>query len=182
MARILARHQRIIAVASRDVRMVFNRDKGFFLTLDQNAETVKLAIPESPAASETAPSENAASETETSESVTSESVASETVTVEAATAEVATAEVATAMASPAEAASTASVATPAAASSAQPVMTTAEAIAAELAAAEASRPPVSMTTFAPDNLMAGSGLLMKKRRPGAAMKGFRSIASELFKS
>ena len=177
MARILARRRRIIAVASRDVRMVFNRDKGFFLTLDQNAETVKLAIPESPAASETAPSENAASETETSESV-----ASETVTVEAATAEVATAGVATAMASPAEAASTASVATPAAASSGQPVMTTAEAIAAELAAAEASRPPVSMTTFAPDNLMAGSGLLMKKRRPGAAMKGFRSIASELFRS
>ena len=157
MARILARRRRIIAVASRDVRMVFNRDKGFFLTLDQNAETVKLAIPESPAASEIAPSENVATETETSQSV-----ASETLTVEAA--------------------STASVATPAAASSAQPVMTTAEAIAAELAAAEASRPPVSMTTFAPDNLVAGSGLLMKKRRPGAAMKGFRSIASDLFRS
>ena len=147
--------------------MVFNRDKGFFLTLDQNAETVKLAIPESPAASETAPSETVATETETSQSV-----ASETLTVEAATAKT----------SSAEAASTASVATPAAASSAQPVMTTAEAIAAELAAAEASRPPVSMTTFAPDNLVAGSGLLMKKRRPGAAMKGFRSIASDLFRS
>ena len=157
MARILARHRRIIAVASRDVRIVFNQDKGFFLTLDQNAETVKLAIPESPAASEIAPSENVATETETSQSV-----ASETLTREAA--------------------STASVATPAAASSAQPVMTTAEAIAAELAAAEASRPPVSMTTFAPDNLVAGSGLLMKKRRPGAAMKGFRSIASDLFRS
>ena len=167
MARILARRRRIIAVASRDVRMVFNRDKGFFLTLDQNAETVKLAIPESPAASETAPSETVATETETSQSV-----ASETLTVEAATAKT----------SSAEAASTASVATPAAASSAQPVMTTAEAIAAELAAAEASRPPVSMTTFAPDNLVAGSGLLMKKRRPGAAMKGFRSIASDLFRS
>ena len=167
MARILARRRRIIAVASRDVRMVFNRDKGFFLTLDQNAETVKLAIPESPAASEIAPSENVATETKTSQSV-----ASETLTVEAATAKT----------SSAEAASTASVATPAAASSSQPVMTTAEAIAAELAAAEASRPPVSMTTFAPDNLVAGSGLLMKKRRPGAAMKGFRSIASDLFRS
>lgn len=167
MARILARHRRIIAVASRDVRMVFNQDKGFFLTLDQNAETVKLAIPESPAASEGA----------ASESVASESVASESVEAEATTAEVTTAK-----ASPAEAASTSSVATPAAASSAQPVMTTAEAIAAELAAAEASRPPVSMTTFAPDNLVAGSGLLMKKRRPGAAMKGFRSIASDLFRS
>lgn len=168
MARILARHRRIIAVASRDVRIVFNQDKGFFLTLDQNAETVKLAIPESQAASE-APS--------------SESVASESVTVvEATTAEVVTAEAVTAMASPAEAASTTSVATPAAASSSQPVLTTAEAIAAELAAAEASRPPVSMTTFAPDNLVAGSGLLMKKRRPGAAMQGFRSIAADLFRS
>ena len=147
---------------------MFNQDKGFFLTLDQNAETVKLAIPESQAASE-APS--------------SESVASESVTVvEATKAEVVTAEAVTAMASPAEAASTTSVATPAAASSSQPVLTTAEAIAAELAAAEASRPPVSMTTFAPDNLVAGSGLLMKKRRPGAAMKGFRSIASDLFRS
>ena len=172
MARILARHRRIIAVASRDVRMVFNQDKGFFLTLDQNAETVKLAIPESPAASESA----------ASESVASESVASESVKAEVTTAVATTAEVTTAIESPAEAASTASVATPAAASSAQPVMTTAEAIAAELAAAEASRPPVSMTTFAPDNLVAGTGLLMKKRRPGAAMKGFRSIASDLFRS
>ena len=172
MARILARRRRIIAVASRDVRMVFNQDKGFFLTLDQNAETVKLAIPESPAASESA----------ASESVASESVASESVKAEVTTAVATTAEVTTAIESPAEAASTASVATPAAASSAQPVMTTAEAIAAELAAAEASRPPVSMTTFAPDNLVAGTGLLMKKRRPGAAMKGFRSIASDLFRS
>ena len=61
-------------------------------------------------------------------------------------------------------------------------MTTAEAIAAELATAEANRPPVSMSTFAPDNLVAGSGLLMKKRRPGAAMQGFRSIAADLFRS
>ena len=167
MARILARHRRIIAVASRDVRMVFNQDKGFFLTLDQNAETVKLAIPESPAASEGAASESVASESAASESVK---------------AEVTTAVATTAIESPAEAASTTNVASPAAASSAQPVMTTAEAIAAELAAAEASRPPVSMTTFAPDNLVAGSGLLMKKRRPGAAMKGFRSIASDLFRS
>ena len=53
MARILARHRRIIAVASRDVRIVFNQDKDFFLTLDQNAETVKLAIPESPASETT---------------------------------------------------------------------------------------------------------------------------------
>ena len=182
MARILARHRRIIAVASRDVRMVFNQDKGFFLTLDQNAETVKLAIPESPAASEGPSSESTASESVASESVASESVKAEATKAVATTAEVTTAEVKTAKASPAEAASTSSVATPAAASSAQPVMTTAEAIAAELAAAEASRPPVSMTTFAPDNLVAGSGLLMKKRRPGAAMKGFRSIASDLFRS
>lgn len=62
------------------------------------------------------------------------------------------------------------------------VLTTAEAIAAELAAAEASRPVVTMTTFAPDNLMPGRGLARRRRRPGANMKGFKTIASELFKN
>ena len=62
------------------------------------------------------------------------------------------------------------------------VQTTAEAIAAELAAAEAARPPVPLTTFAPDNLMPGNALRQQRRRPGAAMKGFRVLASDLFKS
>ena len=62
------------------------------------------------------------------------------------------------------------------------VQTTAEAIAAELAAAEAARPPVPLTTFAPDNLMPGSALRQSRRRPGAAMKGFRVLAGDLFKA
>ena len=136
--------------------MFFNKDKGFFLTLDQNAESVKLAIPESPQSSETTSSETASSDTASTEASPAEEATSEPMVQSTKHTEVV--------------------------SSAQPVMTTAQAIAAELAAAEASRPPVSMSTFAPGNLVDGSGLLMKKRRPGAAMKGFRSIASDLFRS
>jgi hypothetical protein len=79
--------------------------------------------------------------------------------------------------------------TPAAAASAPasekpkgPSLTTAEAIAAELAAAEAARPEVTLTTFAPDALQPGNGLRPQRRRQGANLKGFRSMASELFKS
>ena len=61
-------------------------------------------------------------------------------------------------------------------------MTTAEAIAAELAAADASRPAVAYTTFAPSNLAPGGGLRQRSRRPGAALKSFRRIAQDLFKS
>ena len=76
------------------------------------------------------------------------------------------------------------VAETSAASSAQPAasLTTAEAIAAELAAAEASRPAVTYSTFAPSNLMPGGGLRQRSRRPGAALKSFRGIAQDLFKS
>ena len=59
--------------------------------------------------------------------------------------------------------------------------TTAEAIAAELAAADQSRPAVTMVTFAPENLLPGTGLMARRRKPGASMRGFRSIASDLFK-
>ena len=62
------------------------------------------------------------------------------------------------------------------------VQTTAEAIAAELAASQAARPAVSMSTYAPANLMPGTGLQSRKRRPGAGMKGFMNIAGDLFKS
>ena len=61
-------------------------------------------------------------------------------------------------------------------------LTTAEAIAAELAAAEAARPAVTYSTFAPSNLMPGGGLRQRSRRPGAALKSFRGIAQDLFKS
>ena len=76
----------------------------------------------------------------------------------------------------------AAVAAPAAEKPKGPSLTTAEAIAAELAAAEAARPEVTLTTFAPDALQPGNGLRPQRRRQGANLKGFRSMASELFKS
>ena len=57
----------------------------------------------------------------------------------------------------------------------------AEAIAAELAEAEQSRPAVTMVTFAPENLLPGTGLRARRRQPGASIRGFRAIASDLFK-
>ena len=66
--------------------------------------------------------------------------------------------------------------------SSEEIQTTAEAIAAELAASQAARPAVTMSTYAPANLMPGSGLRSRKRRPGAGMNGFKTIAGDLFKS
>ena len=60
--------------------------------------------------------------------------------------------------------------------------TTAEAIAAELAAAEAAKPEVQLITFAPKALQPGNSIRPDKRRPGNNLTGFRSMASELFKS
>ncbi|MFN5193234.1 MAG: hypothetical protein ACK5E6_02265 [Cyanobacteriota bacterium] len=58
-------------------------------------------------------------------------------------------------------------------------LTTAEAIAAELAAAEASRPPASMATFAPECLTPGGGQPVRRRRGGANLAGFRSMAKSM---
>jgi hypothetical protein len=83
---------------------------------------------------------------------------------------------------PAGGATAAPVAAPAAA--AQPAaggLTTAEEIAAELAAAQASRPPVSTATFAPENLTPGA-FIPRRRRGGANLAGFRTMASSLFGS
>ncbi len=62
-----------------------------------------------------------------------------------------------------------------------PSLTTAEAIAAELAAAEAELPVATLSTFAPEALQPGNALRQQRRRPGASLKGFRSMANELFK-
>ena len=150
--------------------MVFNSNKGFFLTLDDAATPATLELPqkEAPAQEDTA------------------------VEAPATTAEVA-APAPTAVAEPsatANPAATAKPATPEAVaeskteSSSQPAasLTTAEAIAAELAAAEAARPAVTYSTFAPGNLVPGGGLRQRSRRPGAALKSFRGIAQDLFKS
>ena len=77
---------------------------------------------------------------------------------------------------------TASGSAPEAGSAPSAVMTTAESIAAELAAAEAERPALTLTTFAPDNLLPGQALVQRRRRPGASMKSFSGMAEELFKS
>lgn len=81
-----------------------------------------------------------------------------------------------------EAASAAKDSAPSADKPKGPSLTTAEAIAAELAAAEAARPAVNLSTFAPEALQAGKGLRPQRRRPGANLKGFRSMAADLFKS
>lgn len=65
---------------------------------------------------------------------------------------------------------------------AKPSLTTAEAIAAELAAAEAAKPTVELINFAPEALKPGNAVRPGKRRPGSNLSGFRSMASELFKS
>ena len=80
------------------------------------------------------------------------------------------------------AAPTKSATPPAKASATKPSLTTAEAIAAELAAAEEARPVVTLSTFAPDNLLPGNGLGQRKRRPGSNLKGFKDMAGDLFKS
>ena len=133
--------------------MVFNSNKGFFLTLDDAAAPATLELPQTEAAS------NAETEAPTP---------------------VAPSEAAAA----AKPAATEPVAAPKEKVSPQPAasLTTAEAIAAELAAAEAARPAVTYSTFAPSNLMPGSGLRQRSRRPGAALKSFRGIAQDLFKS
>ena len=69
---------------------------------------------------------------------------------------------------------------PASATPSGSVLTTAEAIAAELAAAQASRPAVTNATFAPECVSAGGALPMRRRRGGANLAGFRSMAGGLF--
>ena len=134
--------------------MVFNRNKGFFLTLDDAAAPAILELPQQqPPVTEEAPVEAAvvaASEPSVIAKPSAPEAVEETV--------------AKASAQPAAA------------------LTTAEAIAAELAAAEAARPAVTYSTFAPSNLMPGGGLRQRSRRPGAALKSFRGIAQDLFKS
>lgn len=61
------------------------------------------------------------------------------------------------------------------------VLTTAEEIAAQLAAEQASRPPASQATFAPENLVPGA-FVPRRRRGGANLAGFRSMTSSLFRS
>ena len=61
-------------------------------------------------------------------------------------------------------------------------LTTAEAIARELAAEESRKPDVVLITYAPENLLPGTTLPVRKRRPGASFKLYREMTEELFKS
>ena len=134
--------------------MVFNSNKGFFLTLDDAAAPATLELPQQ------------------------EAPETEEAPVEAAAVAASEPSVVTKPSAPAAV----SADKPEASSQAAASLTTAEAIAAELAAAEAARPAVTYSTFAPSNLMPGSGLRQRSRRPGAALKSFRGIAQDLFKS
>ena len=138
--------------------MVFNSNKGFFLTLDDAASPATFELPQQ------------------------EASATEDATVESAV--VPASEPSAVVKPSAPDAVQETVAEASAASSTQPAasLTTAEAIAAELAAAEAARPTVTYSTFAPSNLLPGGGLRQRSRRPGAALKSFRGIAQDLFKS
>ena len=60
------------------------------------------------------------------------------------------------------------------------MQTTAEAIAAELAAEQAALPAKTDATFAPECVTAGGALPMRRRRGGANLAGFRSMASGMF--
>ena len=144
--------------------MVFNRNKGFFLTLDDAAAPATLEVPQKEASQE-------------KQATPESSVATTTLEAPKPTA---TAPAAAPKAAPVAKA----VAEPKGEDRPQSSsgMTTAEAIAAELAAADASRPAVTYTTFAPSNLAPGGGLRQRSRRPGAALKSFRGIAQDLFKS
>jgi hypothetical protein len=140
--------------------MVFNRKGNFFLNLDEKA-------PEKPAtvAPVTAPK---AADAKPAASTPEASIA-----------------IAPAPASTGAAAATATTAGgsaggPAAEPASGPVLTTAEAIAAELAAAQAARPAVSNATFAPECLVPGTALPMRRRRGGANLAGFRGMAGGLF--
>lgn len=61
-------------------------------------------------------------------------------------------------------------------------LTTAEAIARELAAEESRKPETVLVTYAPENLLPGTTLPVRKRRPGASFKPYREMTDDLFKS
>jgi hypothetical protein len=130
--------------------MVFNLKGGFFLNLDEKA-------PEKPAA-----------------------VAPVVAKPEAKPAAATKAAPASKAAPAAKAAAATGTAAAASAAPSGSGLTTAEAIAAELAAAQAARPAVTNATFAPDCVVAGGALPMRRRRGGANLAGFRGMAGSLF--
>jgi hypothetical protein len=141
--------------------MIFGKNQNFFLTLEPEAPEVELAMDEA-----TTP------ETE------SQSASAPEMSLTVAVAEPEVSETA----EQAEACVIQSPSDQTAEQVSQTPQTTAEAIATELADFEAARPKIIFSTYAPDQLTAGSGLPTRRRRPGASMKMFRGLAIDLFRN
>jgi hypothetical protein len=156
--------------------MVFTNDKSFFLTLDGDAAPAKLDLPTEPAESEVS------QVTPDAPSAPTLLVAPAEQTAGAATPPAAVQNNQNATAQVTEPQVTEPKSTESLATANSTGLTTAEAIAAELAAAEAARPEMTYSTYAPDNLTPGSALNQRRRAPGAAVKNFRNMAEDLFKS
>ena len=163
--------------------MVFNNDKRFFLTLDAEAAPAKIDLP-----TETIEPEESQEPAKAPLAPTLLVAPSDQAGTASAPAAPAPAPVVAAVSSEIPTAQ-ASVPESTESKSKEPVtpsnnsgLTTAEAIAAELAAAEADRPEMTYSTYAPDNLVPGAALSQRKRSPGAAVKNFRNMAEDLFKS
>ncbi len=168
------------------------KSKGFFLNLEEGAssdQAIQIApvrdLPEEDGQEEALAPIPAISKT-TDGSVTTEIAkpapavtTPATASAPAASAPAASAPVASAPAASVPAPSAPAPSTPAAAAGS---LTTAEAIAAELAKAEAERPVVTLSTFAPEMVQPGRALRPERRRPGRNLKGFKDMASELFSS
>ena len=154
--------------------MVLNgKNGGFFLDLDSSdAQPVTLDLGPDKEPEETTPEEPSTPMTLTVSKADDSAPSSAVKAVQDSSATTSSAPAATA--TPAS--------TPEKPSQAKASLTTAEAIAAELAAAEAARPTASLTTFAPDNLVPGKALRQRRRRPGSNLKGFKSMAGDLFKN
>lgn len=71
---------------------------------------------------------------------------------------------------------------PASGAASSSTLTTAEAIAAELRAAQDALPAPSNATFAPDSLNPANAVPTARRRAGANLAGFKTIAKGLFSS
>ena len=155
-------------------RMVFNRNKGFFLTLDDAATPANLELPKKEASQDKQATAKPSVKTSKQEAPKPKAAAPSSKTAGQPKAVTQAKAVAQTKA--------VSEATPGDSPKPTVGMTTAEAIAAELAAADAARPAVTYSTFAPSNLAPGGGLRQRSRRPGAALKSFRGIAQDLFKS
>ena len=159
------------------------KSKGFFLNLEEGASTdraIQIApvrdLPVEDSEEESLAPIPAISKT-TDASGTAETAKPAAVVNAGATAVAPATAAAPETSAPATPAPTASAPSAAAGS-----LTTAEAIAAALAEAEAARPVVTLSTFAPDMLQPGRALRSKSRRPGRNLKGFKDMASELFSS